>query len=202
MDIDWTPEQVHDCLAIIEEETDRLHEIVRQLLDSSRLRSDAIVPVIRPLVLVEIVSEAVASLGRGSESITVDVDDRLVVLADAGLLSRSLVNLVSNALKHGEGASEVRLAAAKCEDRVRLHVVDQGPGIPRAERERVFQRFAQLNGRTSGGSDGFGLGLAIADGFVRAMNGSIMVDDTPGGGTTMTVELRAGSDTWLLDVAN
>ncbi|MGZ4701145.1 MAG: sensor histidine kinase [Ilumatobacteraceae bacterium] len=186
-DIAWTPEQVRNSLSLIEEEADRLGDVVRQLLDSSRLRWGNIVPVERPNLLSDVVTQAVASLGTPSDSVTIDVDDRLIVLADPGLLSRVIVNLVANAVKHGDG-SEVRVTAAGRDQRVQLHVADRGPGIPRPQRESVFEPFAQLGGV----SDGVGLGLAIAQGFVEAMGGTIVVGDTAGGGTTITVELSAG----------
>jgi two-component system sensor histidine kinase KdpD len=187
-DIDLTSEQVRDSLALIEEEADRLREVVRQLLDSSRLRSNTVVPAARQVFLLDVVAQAVASLGTRSDSVAVDVDDELMVLADPGLLSRVVVNLVGNALKHGDGSKISLAAAAGPDQRIRLHVADRGPGIPHAQRERVFEPFTQL-GEASGG---VGLGLAIAHGFVRAMGGAIVVGDTPGGGTTMTVELLAG----------
>ncbi|MGZ4791453.1 MAG: sensor histidine kinase [Ilumatobacteraceae bacterium] len=176
-DIAWTPEQVRNSLSLIEEEADRLGDVVRQLLDSSRLRWGNIVPVERPNLLSDVVTQAVASLGTPSDSVTIDVDDRLIVLADPGLLSRVIVNLVANAVKHGDG-SEVRVTAAGRDQRVQLHVADRGPGIPRPQRESVFEPFAQLGGV----SGGVGLGLAIAQGFVEAMGGTIVVGDTAGGG--------------------
>jgi len=77
---------------------------------------------------------------------------------------------------------EVRVDACCVGDRVDVRVIDRGPGIPRDARERVFQPFQRLGDR---GSDGVGLGLAVARGFVTAMHGDLVVEDTPGGGTTM-----------------
>lgn len=70
---------------------------------------------------------------------------------------------------------------------IELRVIDSGTGIPEHERERVFQPFQRV-GDTSGG--GAGLGLAIARGFVEAMDGTLTLDDTPGGGTTVVIRLR------------
>jgi two-component system sensor histidine kinase KdpD len=77
--------------------------------------------------------------------------------------------------------------------RVELRVVDHGPGIPEAERERVFDQFYRLgrNGRTP--PDSTGMGLAISRGIVEALGGTIRVEGTPGGGATFVVSLATGS---------
>jgi two-component system sensor histidine kinase KdpD len=82
---------------------------------------------------------------------------------------------------------------------VLIRVVDRGPGIPVVERDRIFQPFQRLGDSPSQGAArgdtsrvaGVGLGLAVARGFTRAMGGDVIVEDTPGGGTTMVVELGA-----------
>jgi len=81
----------------------------------------------------------------------------------------------------------VRVEAGSFGGRVDLRVVDTGPGIPIDVRDEVFRPFQRL-GDTSAGT-GVGLGLAVARGFVRAMDGELTVDDTPGGGTTMVLSL-------------
>ena len=73
-----------------------------------------------------------------------------------------------------------------------IRVVDRGPGIAPAERERVFQPFQRMDDSPSHGA-GVGLGLAVARGFTRAMGGDLTIDDTPAGGTTMIIELKAAS---------
>ena len=75
--------------------------------------------------------------------------------------------------------------------RVELRVVDRGPGIPLADRDRVFEPFQRLGDRPAG--DGVGLGLAVARGFVEAMGGELRIEDTPGGGLTMVVGFEAAT---------
>ncbi|MGH9041952.1 MAG: ATP-binding protein, partial [Acidimicrobiia bacterium] len=70
-----------------------------------------------------------------------------------------------------------------------LRIVDQGPGIPRPDRERVFLPFQRLGDSGRGGGAGVGLGLAVARGFVRAMNGDVEIEDTAGGGATVVISL-------------
>jgi two-component system sensor histidine kinase KdpD len=122
----------------------------------------------------------------------VDVGDDLPLIdADPGLLERVVANLVSNAVRAAAGGV-VTLGASASPSTVDLTVVDHGPGVPAAERERIFAPFQRLDDHTAGG--GLGLGLAIARGFTQAMGGTVTPSDTPGGGMTMTVSIpRSGS---------
>ena len=79
-----------------------------------------------------------------------------------------------------------RITAGRVHDRVDLRIIDHGPGIKQGDREQVFQPFQRLGDR---GGSGVGLGLAVARGFVRAMEGELIIEDTPGGGTTAVVSL-------------
>jgi two-component system sensor histidine kinase KdpD len=84
----------------------------------------------------------------------------------------------------------VRVEAGAVQNRVDLRIVDHGPGIPPADRYRIFQPFQRLGDHPTNGT-GVGLGLAVARGFVDAMGGEIEVEDTPGGGVTMVLSLPA-----------
>ncbi len=82
----------------------------------------------------------------------------------------------------------VRVVGGTVLDCVELRIVDQGPGIPLAQRDRVFEPFQRLGDQHHG--NGVGLGLAVARGFVDVMGGELSVEDTPGGGATMVVRFR------------
>ena len=101
-----------------------------------------------------------------------------------------MVNLVDNALTHTSDDGPVRIEGQTGEGRVTVRVVDRGPGIDPADREQVFQPFQRLGDSRRGAGAGVGLGLAVARGFTRAMGGDIHIEETPGGGTTMLVELQ------------
>jgi two-component system sensor histidine kinase KdpD len=83
----------------------------------------------------------------------------------------------------------VRVFAGAMQGRVELNIADEGPGIPRDKREEVFRPFQRLGDSSQG--NGVGLGLAVAKGFVEAMDGELTIDDTPGHGTTVVVSLPA-----------
>lgn len=106
------------------------------------------------------------------------------VRMDPRRLERMVENLVRNAETHGGGVTQVLV-----EDRgevVRVTVEDDGPGMPAPDRERVFERFARA--RTSKGSGGVGLGLALVAEHVRANDGRVWVEDSPGGGARFVLE--------------
>jgi two-component system, OmpR family, sensor histidine kinase KdpD len=191
-DVDWTPQATHELLATINEETDRLNTLVGNLLDMSRLQSGALQLTMRDIGLEEVVPAAIKGLGERGNLVDVHVDETLPrVNADAALLERAIANVVDNALAWSPPDESVRVEAGAIAGRVDLRVVDRGPGIPADQRERVFLPFQRLGDQSNG--TGTGLGLAVARGFVEAMGGTIMVEDTPGGGLTMVVSLDAVS---------
>ncbi len=157
----------------------------------SRLQTGALQLVMRDVGLDEVLPVALAGLTQ-ADRVEVDVDETLPrVRADAALLERAIANVVENAIAWSPPDVPVRVEACVAQQRVDLHVVDRGPGIPPSQREDVFRPFQRLGDRSNG--SGVGLGLAVARGFVEAMGGELVVDDTPGGGVTMVISLPAAS---------
>jgi two-component system sensor histidine kinase KdpD len=191
-DIDWTPDARHEFLTTIDEEADRLNALVGNLLDMSRLNAGALEISATPVGLEEVLPVAVRSLGLSDGAVRLDVADSLPrVLADPGLLERAVANLLQNAVRFSPPESPPRVTAGAVDGLVDLRISDRGPGVPAAERERLFVPFQRL-GDTS--PQGVGLGLAVAKGFVEAMGGEIETEDTPGGGLTVVVRLRAAQE--------
>jgi two-component system sensor histidine kinase KdpD len=189
-DVEWTPEARREFLATIDEETDRLNALVGNLLDMSRLQAGALEISPTPVGLEEVVPAALRSLGAGDDALQVDVPESLPrVLADPGLLERALANLIQNALRYSPQTAPARVTAGVVDGVVDIRVSDRGPGVAEADRPRLFRPFQRLG--DSGQGEGIGLGLAVAKGFVEAMGGEIEVEDTPGGGLTFVVRLRA-----------
>jgi two-component system, OmpR family, sensor histidine kinase KdpD len=195
LDIAWSDVDRSEFLRTIEDETDRLTTLVSNLLDMSRIQAGAVAARTRAVGVEEVVPAALANLGDRANKVEADVPESLPpVRADPALLERVVANLVDNALAHASEASPVRVAAGQVGSKVLIRVVDRGPGIPPSERERIFQPFQRLGDSPSHGA-GVGLGLAVARGFTTAMGGELMVDDTPGGGTTMVIELEVADTT-------
>jgi two-component system sensor histidine kinase KdpD len=181
-------------LGDIESAADRLDRMVRDLLDMSRLQVGALDLTLRSVALEEVVATALAGLGAPYDDVEVDVPESLpMVLADAALLERAVANLVSNALAWSPDGTPVRIQAGQIAGSIDLRIVDRGPGIPREDRERMFVPFQRFGDRST--DAGVGLGLAIAKGFIEAMGARLSLDDTPGGGLTMTVRLQPADET-------
>ncbi|WP_112261913.1 sensor histidine kinase [Lentzea terrae] len=174
-------EDTAELLEAVEESADRLTGLVDNLLDSSRLATGAVEPQFRAVGYYEAVARALSGLNGDIE---VDVPEALPpVRADVGLLERVIANVVGNALRY---AGAVVLRASAHGDDVELRVVDHGRGLPRDTAEQVFAPFQRLGDRTPGG---VGLGLSVAKGFTEAMDGTITMEDTPGGGLTVVISL-------------
>ncbi|MEV8596975.1 sensor histidine kinase KdpD [Streptomyces sp. NPDC052012] len=189
-DVDWSPEDTAELLEGIEDGADRLDHLVGNLLDMSRLHTGTVTPLIREIDLDEVVPMALGGVPEGS--VVLDVPETLPMVAvDPGLLERALANVVENAVKYSPPGTPVLVAASALADRVELRVVDRGPGVPDEAKDRIFEPF-QRHGDAPRGA-GVGLGLAVARGFAEAMGGTLTADDTPGGGLTMTLTLRAAA---------
>jgi two-component system sensor histidine kinase KdpD len=168
----------------IKEETDRLIDLVNNLLAMSRLQTGGLQLVSADVDLDAVVGRALVSLGGRADSVIVDVPDLLPqVHVDPALLERAIANVVSNALVWSNSETPVRVEAATVADQAVLRVIDRGRGIPSSERDRAFEPFERLGDES--GSTGIGLGLAVARGFTEVNGGRLEIEDTPGGGTTM-----------------
>ncbi len=187
-DVEWTPEARHELLTTVDEEADRLNALVGNLLDMSRLQTGTLSVHVQPASLDEILTAALVSLGPRGTSVDLELSDDLPdVSVDPGLLERALANIIGNAVAFSPDGSRTRVWAGRLPDGVDVRVVDQGPGVPPAMRDQMFVPFQRLG--DSSRREGVGLGLAVANGFVSAMGGSIELDDTPGGGLTVIVRL-------------
>ena len=190
-DVEWSDAQTADFLAAIEDDTDRLNQLVGNLLDMSRLQTGALDLTRRPVALEEVVANALESVGAHASDVTVDVPEDLpLALVDAGLLERAVANILANALHWSPSGVPVEVSARTAAPDLELRVIDHGPGVPAEERERIFQPFQRLGDRGRGGV-GVGLGLAIASGFIEAMGGEVLVEETPGRGSTFRILVAA-----------
>jgi two-component system sensor histidine kinase KdpD len=147
---------------------------------------------LEPIRLDEVVARALDDLGADGRPVHVDLPEDLpCVYADTGLLERVLANVVANAQRYSPVGNPPLLTASRLGDRVEVRVVDRGPGIPVADRDRVFLPFQRLGDTDN--TSGVGLGLALSRGLTEAMHGTLEPEETPGGGLTMVVGLEAAS---------
>jgi two-component system sensor histidine kinase KdpD len=181
-----------ELVSTIDQSADRLTALVDNLLDMSRLQAGAVSATLFATDVPAVVERALTWLDE-RDRLRVELDwpaELPAAMADPGLLERVVANLVGNALQHA-AQGRIRVTAGPVAGSVELRVIDRGPGIAAAERERVFEPFQRLGDAPSG--QGVGLGLAVARGLTEAMDGGLTAEDTPGGGLTMVVTLGAAS---------
>ncbi|MFD7162601.1 ATP-binding protein [Streptomyces violascens] len=187
-DVEWSEQDRAELLEGIEDGADRLDHLVGNLLDMSRLQTGTVTPLIREIDLDEVVPMALG--GVPEDSVVLDIPETLpMVEVDPGLLERAVANIVENAVKYSPLESPVTVAASGLAERVEIRVTDRGPGVPDAAKDRIFAPFQRYGDAPRGA--GVGLGLAVARGFAEAMGGTLAAEDTPGGGLTMVLTVRA-----------
>ena len=189
-DAEWDSAARLEFLKIIDEEADRLRELIDNLLDSSRLESGTLSMTLEPVRLSTLLRDTVSraqALYPGMPLRTDVPDDLPILQVDATRLSQVLDNLLSNADKYAQGA-EVTVSARVEGPAVVVRVRDQGPGIPPQHQSRLFERFFRVPGAKSM-IRGTGLGLYICRKIVEAHGGEIMVESVAGGGTCFAFSL-------------
>ncbi|MER7500652.1 sensor histidine kinase KdpD [Nonomuraea pusilla] len=191
-DVDWSPQDRDELLDTAHESLARLERLVENLLDMSRLQAGVLGLSLQPVALEEVVPRAIDDLGDLRDRIEGDISiDLPEIVADPALLERVLVNLMTNAVRHSPPGRKVLVTGSRHDDDVEIRVVDRGPGIPPEDHERVFLPFQRLGDRDN--DTGVGLGLALSRGLTEAMGGTLVPEETPGGGLTMIVSMPVHS---------
>ena len=183
----------------IERESNRLDELIRELLTLSRLENGLPAQDLnQPLDIAQLASDVAAdaefeacNAGRGVHVRYLGAQSDVMTRGDAELLRRALENLTRNALRHTANDSQVEIELQTPGDKLILAVKDRGPGVPTAELEAIFRPFYRVEGaRERAEADrGTGLGLAIAERAARAHGGQITAHNREGGGLCVSIEL-------------
>jgi signal transduction histidine kinase len=187
-----TGERQHS-IEVVERETRRLIHLVENVLRFSRATRGRDPLTIEPVALEPLVRDTLQSFELLARAHRVDtalhVDAPVDALADANALRRVLLNLLDNAVKYGPPGQTLPLHLSAVDRRARIRIDDQGPGIPLADRQRVWEPFQRLDQERHGAVTGSGMGLAIVRDLVERMNGTVRIEDAPGGGARFTIEL-------------
>jgi two-component system phosphate regulon sensor histidine kinase PhoR len=188
---DLEPDEVQRCLDTLSAETSRLSSMIERLLSWGRMESGRRRYELRPESVATLVAEAVAQVEAQIPKDKV-LELKLpspspVVRADRKALVEALLNLLSNAFKYG--ATRVVVSVWRKDGRVAIEVADNGPGVPRKEQRRVFEKFYRGQEQIRSTIEGSGLGLAMARLTVRAHRGTLSLLSDPGHGSRFTVSL-------------
>ena len=187
----YPPERLSSLIRITEQQINRLTELVGDLLDSSRIGSRRFkIEAGREVNLSEIVRCVVERYSSESDQLSsrveLELDDRIKGPWDSRRIDQVVVNLLSNALKYGNG-NPIRISTEIIENCACLKVKDQGIGIAAEDRDRIFDRFVRASKITA--YPGIGLGLYITREIIEAHKGSIHVESEPGAGSMFVVRL-------------
>lgn len=189
-DIDWDSNTRQEFLTIIDDEADRLRELIENLMDSSRLQAGTLRMSFQPLRLDTFLKDMVLRAGSRNEEIQIYLDlkiNGLQIQADPTRLAQVFDNLLSNAIKYAPGA-QVKITLAKESKQAQMTVSDNGPGIASENLKNLFNRFYRVpsNNVTVRGT---GLGLYICRRIIQAHGGEITVESVLGEGTTFHIYL-------------
>ncbi len=180
-----------EFLGHIQRETDRMTQLVEELLELSRIESGAAPFAVEPVDASLLVHDTVRRFAQQAERAGIALKSDapagpLLLVGDGERLERALGNLVANAIKFTPAGGEIMLRAAGEDGEVRLSVADTGVGIEPEQQVRVFERFYKADRGRGGGT---GLGLAIVKHIVRAHGGEVSLESRPGRGSTFTIRL-------------
>jgi len=189
-DINWEQKEQKEFLTIIDDEADRLKQLIDDLLDSSGLQQGTLHMVFQPVNLDSLLKDIALRAGTRNEEMSLEVkiiDPGMRIIGDSTRLAQVFDNLFSNAAKYAQN-SPIMIELKQETQNAELKFIDHGPGIPSEFYEGVFQRFFRVPG-TLTSVRGSGLGLFICKQIIQAHNGKIFIQPTQGSGTTIVISL-------------
>ena len=184
-------------LASIVDETKRLQQLIDNVLHFSRAERRSTVVRVEPVELRPVVDRAAGDLaplvaGRGIV-LRVDIPEDMVVQGNANALRQIVLNLLDNGARYGPDRQTVTIGAAARDGQVELWVEDRGPGVPAADRKRVWNAFVRLDRDRESVVTGTGLGLTVVRELVEAQGGRCWIEEAPGQGARVVVRLANGA---------
>jgi two-component system sensor histidine kinase KdpD len=179
-----------ELAARIRRQAGSLRHLVDDLLDYARLEHQSLRVTPRSISLSDLVGQLSDSMSPlvAAHGVALEIQPDVIAWADPIAVERILANLLSNAGKYAPGDTTVTIGVERVDDRARLRVADQGPGIPVDERRRVFVRFYRLSNAETLKTRGAGIGLSILHDFADHSGAVVTIDDAPGGGALICVD--------------
>lgn len=189
--LEVSPDRLEEMLGQIETDIVQLDRLVRDILTLARFGSTETRQAFAPVDLIEILEPILSDANFEGEprgiGVTYTGPSRLPLIGSAELLHRAIENVIRNALAHSPDGATVHVSARTGGPFATIDIADQGPGVPQAERSRLFEPFYKLPGPSA--KAGTGLGLAIAARAVSAHGGTIELLDNPSGGLLVRLNL-------------
>lgn len=186
-----------DTIGSMLEETNRLTKLVDSLLTMSRADAGRVQLHLAETGMLDLAKESASLLEvlaeEKEQTLRVEGDENVTVMADRTILRQALVNLIDNAVKYSPIKGEIRVRVMNSGQDALIEVQDNGPGILPEHRDRIFERFYRVDKARTRAEGGSGLGLSIAQWAVTVHKGSIAVQSSPGAGSTFRVRLPKGS---------
>lgn len=194
-DADWDTDTFRNGLSVIEDEADRLNELIGNLLAASKLQAEGMQLNWDDVNLPVIAEQSIERFQTQSEIHTLAADFRAdfpIIRGDSVRLRQVIDNLVSNAIKYSPNGGEIRIRGTYNDEWVQVAVSDQGPGVPEDQLDRVFERFHRVDNALTNNIQGTGLGLYLAHAVITAHGGRIWASNNPDRGATFTFRLPRG----------
>ena len=197
------PEAVQRFAGRIAHEADRLSRLVRELIDLSRLQGGEPLPELVPVEVDRVIAEAVDRTRTAARARNLDIavggEQGLVVRGVESQLSTAVTNLLANAVAYSTGENRIAVAARARSGFAEIAVTDSGIGIPRKDRQRVFERFYRVDQSRASSTGGTGLGLAIVKHVASNHGGAVTVWSEEGLGSTFTLRIPLDSSATTTD---
>jgi signal transduction histidine kinase len=191
-DANWDEETVRESLAIIEEEGDRLHRLIDNLLEASRIQAGTLSLELSDVSLPKLAAKTVErfSVQTAGHELRLDFPpDFPPILADEERLQEVFSNLIGNAIKYSPDGGTIRIGGRAHSDFVELFVSDQGQGIPAGKQSGLFEPFYRVDATLGRPTQGVGLGLFLCKAIVEGHGGQIWVESSAGKGSTFRFTL-------------
>jgi len=191
-DAHWDAETLDEGLAVIEEESDRLDDLINNLLDASRLQAGALKLDVGFVALDKLADSLVEKFRTQTDKHLLTTDfppDFPTVPGDVERLRQVLTNLLNNAIKYSPNQGTIRVSGRVRPDQVVISVQDRGIGLSPEDQERIFERFTRVDNALSRKTQGVGLGLYLVRAIVEAHGGRVWVESTPNQGAVFYFSL-------------
>ena len=194
-DANWDAQTVQESLKIIEEESDRLHRLIDNLLEASRIQAGTLKLELNDVSMPKLAAKTLERFQVQAANHILELDfpaDFPLVLADEERMQAVFANLISNAIKYSPRGGTIRVGGRARRDSVELFVSDEGEGVPEDKQSMLFEPFFRVDSSLGRRTQGVGLGLFLCKATVEGHGGHIWLESTPGSGATFhfTLPLR------------